>query len=230
MKKGLIITAVIIGLIVWFIYYVAGVTKAMDESRKTDAVKAIYTCPGDYSSLLNQNKNIVFDETDISKTRNPISIFTYKGKYRIFVYRVNSVTRMSLDTGIIDSYDDQDLTHNTIYGFFGEFNQFDFLFKSGPQDSVSKVYLNIQGMGTQVIKKNDTLAYYYSRFKNFSITYKNGGAHDFWGKVRDSATYATIPIEIMFLEHKDKLYLVMLTSTNSKIDLAPGTLISLMKR
>ena len=229
MKKSIIVILVIIGLIGLFIYHISGFVQSMNESVKTDAVKTINKCPEEYLKLFNENKNLVFDATNISKTRSPISKFTYD-KFRIFVYRINSVTRMSLDTGIIDSYDDQDLTQHYIYGFFGEFDQFDFLFKTGTQDKVSKVYFNIRGLQTQIIKKNDILAYYYSRFKNFSITYKNDGAHDFFGQVKDSATYATIPIEIMFLERKNNLYLIMLTSINSKIDSAPGTLINLIKK
>ena len=230
MKKSIIVILVIIGLIGSFIYYVSGVVKSMNEATKTDAVETVNKCPEDYSKLFNGNKNLVFDATNISKTRNPISIFTYNDKFRMFVYRINSVNRMSLDTGIIDSRFDQHFTRNYIYSFFGEFDQFDFLYKSGAQDKVSKIYFNIHGLQTQIIKKNDTLAYYYSRFKNFSITYKSDGANDFFGGVRDSATYATIPIEIMFLERKNSLYLIMLTSINDKIDLAPGTLFNLMKK
>jgi hypothetical protein len=230
MKKSIIVILVIIGLIGLFIYYIAGITQSMDESVKIDAVKAINKCPEDYSKLFNGNKNLVFDETNISKTRNPIAKFTYNDKFRMFVYRVNSVTHMSLDTGINDSYIDENLTHNFIYGFFGEFDQFNFLFKSGTQDKASKVYLNIRGLQTQTIKKNDTLAYYYSRFRNFSIKYKSNGAIDFFGSVKDSVSYATIPIEIMFIERKNNLYLVILTSINNKIDLASGTLMGLIKK
>ncbi len=203
----------------------------MDEATKTDAVEAINKYPEGYLKLFNENKNLVFDETDISKTRNPIAIFAYNDKFRMFVYRVNSVTHMSLDTCIIDSHADDNLTHHFIYGRFGEFDQFDFLFKRGTQDKASKVYLNIRGLQTQIIKKNDTLAYYYSRFKNFSIKYKSNGAVDFFGSVKDSVDdNVTIPIEIMFLERKNNLYLVMLTSINNKIDLVPGTLMNLIKK
>jgi hypothetical protein len=231
MKRSIIVIFVIISLIGLFIYYIAGITHRMDESVKTDAIKTITTCPEDYSNLFNENKDLVFNETDISKTRNPIAQFTYNNKFRMFVYRVNSARPISLDTGINDSYIGENMSHNFIYGRFGEFDQFDFLFKRGTQDKVSKVYLNIQGLQTQTIKKNGTLAYYYSRFRNFSIKYNSEAAQDFFGSVKDSVSdNVSIPIEIMFLERKKNLYLVILTSTNNKIDLAPGTLMNLIKK
>jgi hypothetical protein len=53
---------------------------------------------------------------------------------------------------------------------------------------------------------------------------------DFSGSVKDNEDNVTIPIEIMFIERTNNLYLIMLTSINNKIDLVPGTLMDLIKK
>ena len=75
----------------------------------------------------------------------------------MFVYRVNSVTHISLDSSIIDSYIDESLTHNLIYGFFGEFDQFDFLFKRGTQVKALKVYFKYTRVANTVFKSENNL-------------------------------------------------------------------------
>jgi hypothetical protein len=79
------------------------------------------------------------------------------------------------------------------------------------EKQVSSIYFSFFGDNTHLIQKNDSLIYYYSDFKNFSIKYKPSNNIDIYGKTNGSEG---IPVEIMFLRKNESLYFILLVHKN----------------
>ncbi len=229
MKKGIVITLVVIGLLGGFMYYISSTLKKMSIAGKKDAVVTLFNAPDDYGELFKKSNKLSFVKTFTSKTRNPISQFEYDEKFRINIYRINISNNLYLNKLINESHVNQHVTYNLTYYLLDRFNQFDIRYKSGRQEKVSGIYLNLFAGKTLTLLKNDSLAYYNSIIKNFSIKYQSNGPQDFFiGSSNESANFDEIPTEIMLQKKHGKLYLILMISEHEYTPLTPGTLLTLM--
>jgi hypothetical protein len=229
MKKNLIIVVVIIAVVGWFIYYIAGLVTKMNIDGKKDAVKTVSYAPEEYLKLFRKDDRLSLDNTAISNTRNPISTFFYDQKFCINIYKIANLNNLPLTEIMVETNVDQHMTYHFTFHVLDRVDNNNIEYKSGTQDKISKIYLNLFGDQIQTIKKNDTLAYYYSNIRNFFIKYQLQGVQDFWGSVNDNHSWRKFPIEIIFLKHHESLYLILMTAKNENIVLIPGTLLRLIK-
>jgi len=170
---------------------------------------------------------LIFDETVISKTRNPITQFDYDGKFLIEVYQINAPTDVSLRE--INQTDKNDhITYNHTYNLLYNFGIYSVCYKSGSQDTVKSICLNLSGDRTFTIKKNDSIAYYYSRAKSFYIKFREDGKQDFFIGPEYGHEQVKISMEVLLLKHADKLYLILCIAKKENIYLEPGTLLTLI--
>ncbi|HEY2581033.1 MAG TPA: hypothetical protein VGI43_04465, partial [Mucilaginibacter sp.] len=93
--------------------------------------------------------------------------------------------------------------------------------------SPQNIYLDLFGGSTHVLKKNDTIAYYCSRCRNFSIKFGVQQPVDIYGECK-SQTFSEVPIEILFLKKDKKIYMLVLSAKNANTVLKQGMLYSLL--
>ncbi|SRR5260221_131404 len=230
MKKWIIVLLIILALFGWFIHHIIGLRHIMDITDEKDATRNVSSAPPEYLNLFKKNNKLIFQITVKSKTRNLISQFQYDKKYSINVYRLDILSNSNLNEIIKESHLNDHITYQLSYNLLDRFDQYELLYKSGVQGMASKIYLNLSGDQTQLVLKNDSVAYYYSRLKSFSIKYKLNDPQDFFGSIKDENSNQRFPIEIMFIKHNGKIYLILMSLENSSERLIPGTLLSLVNK
>jgi hypothetical protein len=101
-------------------------------------------------------------------------------------------------------------------------------YRLGTKEKVHSVYFTLYGNSTRILKKNDTAAYYYSNFKNFSIKYQKEGKIDIYGKAKGNPQGSNVPLEIIFLKRNNNLYFILLTNKNYSANLDLNALYNLI--
>lgn len=102
-----------------------------------------------------------------------------------------------------------------------------FLYKLTKPPKPKDIYIDLFGDSTKVLKKNDTIAYYFSKCKNFSVKFNFQDPNDIYGECKNQNP-DSVPLEILFLKSHGKLYMLMLSSKRANDDLKPGTLFMLL--
>lgn len=230
MKKWIIVILIILTLFGWLIQRVISLRHIMDIADAKDSTRNVSMAPPEYLNLFKKNEKLIFQITVKSKTRNLISQFQYDKKYSINVYRLDILSNSNLNEIINESHLDDHITYHLTYNLLDPFDKYEILYKSGVQGMASKIYLNLSGDQTQLILKNDSIAYYYSKLESFSIKYKLNDPQDFFGSIKDENSTQRFPIEIMFIKRNGKLYLILMSPENLSERLIPGTLMSLISK
>jgi len=167
-----------------------------------------------------------FYSTIISKHRQPESLYLYKGKYHILVYSVLLSSRLNVENIVNYINESSKINLNADFGFRLGLG-YDMNIREGGTGAVSKVNFRFSGDLIRPIVKNDSLLCYYYKFKTFSLNYDNqGDTHDLLATAEDSA----IPANIEFVRKDKILYILILTATTIKQQLAPDLLYSITKR
>jgi len=96
-----------------------------------------------------------------------------------------------------------------------------------PPANSEDLHTYLFGDNTQVIKKNDTIAYYYSKCRSFSVKFGTQDLNDIYGECK-SQSLSYVSLEIAFLRRKNKLFMIILSSKDASTDLKPGTLKTIM--
>lgn len=233
MKKTILL---IVGLVIVFFIYrgcliISGFRILQNNQSNLKLDSEVYSkkTPDDYLQLFKNTDKLISDGTDESKRRNPISEFDYNKDFYLQVYKIDTVYKLSLDKIITESFSNADLSPDVEYKEDLNETQFRIRYKEGPKQNVSSIYLSLYGDSTRILKKNDTIAYYYSKFKNFSIRYAVNTSEDVFGNVDDKYNGERTPLELMFLKRKGNLYFILLGAKNSHVKLKPGMLYYLIK-
>lgn len=229
MKKGvlILIVAILIGVTPLISYFVR-VANRMNNDSESDAITTSKVIPNDYMQLFGNIGDLSLDQTIISKRRNPIVQFNYGKNFRINVYRTNQLSDSKIGEITTETYLNNHISYGLNYNLVDGLNQYEILCKSGFQDKVSKIYINLFGDDTRIISKNDTLAYYYSKVENFYIKYQPNSPQDFFGSIKEKSVGIKIPMEIMFIKRNKNTYLILLSADDTGTALKPGTLLGLL--
>jgi len=227
MKILLRITIILISIfIIWKVFFHVNLHGEREDSEIwTD------TIPKQYLQLLKlpdtccKNGRIVFVNTLSSKYRNPVSRFYIDNKYYLQVYKMYNSFNYSLKKAIKEEFSGSSPS-NTEYAS-DETTDMEFLYKRTEPQKPENIYLTIGGDSTITLKKNDTVAYYFSKCANLSIRFKQDQDNDIFGECK-SQNLNMVPLEIMFLKRDKNLYLFTLSSKNASTTLYPGTLFSLL--
>jgi len=192
--------------------------------------------PPDYLDLLNikmdccndsvKNK-LYFIETVVSKYRNPVSRFNYDKKYYLQVYKIDTSFSYSLKDKIKDNrsnaytpfYDSSSLDDRTAMKF---------LYKDNKPPKAINIYFDLYGDSTFMLKKNDTIAYYYSKCKNFSIKFSPNADNDIYSEIKSKSIGEAVSLEIIFLKKNRQLYMFTLSAKDAFTNLQRGTLYNLI--
>jgi len=220
----IIVIAVLI-IIVWrLVFHVDLHGEIEDSGIWTD------TIPKEYSQLLKlpdsccKSGEVTFVNTQSNKYRNPVSRFYIDGKYYLQVYKMTNSFNSSLKNAIKESFSDSSPS-NTEYTL-DDRTDFQFLYKLTKPDKPKEIYFALYGDSTRILKKNDTIAYYFSKCTNLSIRFSPEKENDIYGKYL-SHNPDKMPLEVMFLKRLNNLYMFVLSSKVATTNLKEGTLYKL---
>jgi hypothetical protein len=222
---GLLITG-------FYLYNIVKVSNEQTAYEKLDPQTISHVAPDDYLQLFdNSHKPVLLDNFN-SKLRAPIAEFSFK-EFHYLIYKVDSLrgSDIHLDKIIKETYNDTRDNYGSYRGIVEYSDPPDIYVKMGKPDNFGQIYLNLFGSNTRTIMKNDSIAYYFSDFKNFFIKYKPSGGEEFFGKAsKKDDDDARIPLELMFLKRTNNLYFILMYGNDKKTVLPAGTLYSFMTK
>lgn len=231
MKKTLLAIALTLGSL--FILIKACQTIVLNDAIKTNKEISQLDSNGyskfvskEYLDLFLNKKNIVCNSSLTSKHRNLVTEF-HSDQFYILIYKLGASNKLSL-SNINENYNYSERPMYSYYIDASTNKQLQLQYKLGNAEEISSLYFALYGDHTQALKKNDTVAYYYSSFKNFSIKYQAEAAADIYGKTKGNSQNSKMPLEIMFLKRNSSLYLILLTNRNYSANLDLNALYNLI--
>ena len=229
MKKNLplIICLVIAFLFIWLILFIKNIGDRDVILMQNENVITSQIIPDDYAGLFKHKDKLSSDGTVNTRFRNAVADIKYDNKYFIQVYKIDTIFNHSLSDLITESYQDQHITYDQSYTETDYHKPFSFSYKVGQVEKISAILLNIFGNGTQIIEKRDSIAGYYSNFKNLSIEYGKNQAQDNYIKPKDDKE--SMPISVYFIKKNHSLYLIILAALNNA-PVTPATLKELLAK
>lgn len=220
--------AIAVLLIIGAIIYLKHISSDIKVAKESDSIRETSNAPKEYWKLFSDTSKLRLERTLFSKTRNPISIFDYNDKFILCLYKITE-TSHSLKTLITETYTNQpNQSSNQVYNSVLDDDSYEMLFKSGQPGDVEQILLNQYGTGTICESKNDSIAYYYCHYKNFSLTYSLKSPLDLHSGLRSASNANSCDGELMFIRYNNGLYLVYLGSRKG-MGLTPGTLSKLIR-
>ena len=192
--------------------------KTNEEISKLDTNTYSQNAPKEYLTLFLDKSKLVCDNAITSKHRNIITEF-HDEHFYIEVYKLDTLNGLPLGKIINEAFNDNGISKNLYYTDYSNKKQFEISYKLGTREKLSMLYFTLYGDHTQVVKKDDTVAYYYSKFENFSIKYQKEGAIDIYGKIKENFRDAKVPVEIMFLKRNNNLYFILLANKSYSANL-----------
>ena len=131
---------------------------------------------------------------------------------------------------IKEHFNDSYFTQSAIYEVLDQRN-YRLKQKSGRQSSVSDLHLTLNGNSIKTIVKNDSVASYYLKFKDFSLKYGLDDDVDIYAKygAREFSSVNPIPINLLFLKRNKFVYFIVLSVYNLNMPLHEDTLYRLLK-
>jgi hypothetical protein len=193
--------------------------KTNEEISRLDTNIYSKVPPREYLNLFLNNKNLICINTVTSKHRNPIAEFQLD-QLRLQVVKLDTIDNLRVPDILKENFVATQMSMNTYFTDYFNDKEISVNYKRGYRETAKTVFFTLFGDKTQIIEKNDSIAYYYSNFKNFSIRYGVSAKIDIYGKIKENSQKNAAPIEIMFFKHNESLYLILLfpEDRNSRLD------------
>ncbi|MEO3405371.1 hypothetical protein AAFN85_15785 [Mucilaginibacter sp. CAU 1740] len=232
MKK--IVLTLVLSIVLFIVFLIVVFwrnSRSVAAANAIDNIKITATIPPKYLKLFNDPSKLKLDKTMVSRDRNPVSLFDYGKQFSICVYQIDAPQNINLKKITTLTSDDTRPTDFYLFNIADAFTKYDLLYRTGPQDKVSGIFLNLFGNNTTEIANNDSLVYYYSEANNFYIKYQKNGVQDFCMEVKYEYEEERIKIssEIMIKKFNKAIYLIILTANNEIAKIKQGTLFELTK-
>jgi hypothetical protein len=185
------------------------------------------------SILFNANsiKRVKTVQIRNSKVRNSVSWLIVDNKYPLFIYKIDDKEKLSFKDSILIRDASTDRTTGVVYNIIDDKSLFyKFQYKAGTVKSPSAIYLSIKGDSIQQTCKNDSMICFNALCNNMSVSYKSQSEADIFieGKQKGFSTLS-IPMVVLFLQHGNSTYLLVLTSLTSNSAIPKNILESLLR-
>jgi hypothetical protein len=211
------------------------ITKIIASHEIGDSTAWSRAIPKRYSQLLmlpdtshnNNQAGVLFFRTSVFKYRSSVSCFFVKNKYYLQVYQLDSSWNHSLMHNLKEDFSSSLVALLTPYVEDSE-TEMKFKFRYVKPVKPINIFFSLYGDSTSIIKKNDTIAYYYAKCVNFSLRVGDATT-DIFGESASTASSKT-PIEILFLKRSNSLYLLLLSSIKANTVLDKNELYKLLFR
>jgi hypothetical protein len=225
MKVGILIIFIIV--VVILIVYIPRIgLKTEAEYPRTFS----YVIPQEYLNLFSDVNKVKMTSlrTVNIKFRNSISNIGYNKNYYIQIYKLDSTFNIPVREAINENYEFNHGYHDVPYDINEQYCA-EFVYKLYRPTKPSKIYLSLSGNNTQILKKNDSIACYYSNFQNFSIKFQKDADDDIYAKANsDNFLTKEVPLEVLFLKRQKNLYLILMSVNDRAISLMPDMLYNLI--
>jgi hypothetical protein len=187
-----------------------------NEISRLDTNSNITGAPKEYLSLFKNKKDFIAN-TYSSKHRYFLSQFKNEDA-SIQVLKLDTIGHLSLKDILNETFTASKMSMYAYYSDYFPNKYISINYQIGVQEKVNSLYFTLNGEKNQIIQKNDSLVYYYSIMKDFSIKYRKESKVDIYGEVTSRAQGGT-PVEIMFLKRNGNLYfLILFTNDNINLD------------
>jgi len=159
-------------------------------------------------------------------------VFIYKNQYYLQIFKLTDSFSLSLKN-IINQYNVSPRIAANGWSEYNDKTAVDYNYHLYLPAKISDIYLKLLGKNNKAILANDSLAYYSSLFKSFSIQYIKDGKNEFYAEAKGNGIFTTKlqPLEILFLKKNNKLYLLIMStySEDQNASYSPGILYHLIK-
>jgi len=147
----------------------------------------------------------------ITKHRSPISLFDYKKKYTLIIYKICDNFEIPITNVLQIKNTSSDSKTNNIYTSVNE-NHFQLYFSDDTTNKFNFININLSGDSIiNLIQSNYTIAYYL-KFGQISWSKLPNNNLDVYIEPKDISPFAKkIPASIGFIRHTNSLYFVLLS-------------------
>lgn len=192
----------------------------------------VNTAPREYWEFFPKKKREQMSviNTVTQKFQNPITEFYFDKNLLIDVVRLNMPVDKSLNE-IITSSAEKNLTTDGITYLEMHGRVLFVNFKTG-RNKAQYINCNFYGAGNDNSQiRNDSIVYFHSNFKLFSINYNHSDTAAIWastdGRPPKIPAFA-LPIDILFIKRHGAVYLLIMSVNDSKANLPVNTLYNLV--
>jgi hypothetical protein len=225
-KIGGLMIGVLIAVVSFVIYLAYHSGPNPDYEWKTERI-----APQEYWDFFSANtrEKMSVIQTITLKFQSPIADFTFDNKkYFIEVFKLEALVNQPLDEFITTSKNSKFIINGVPYLQSGG-QLFNLNFKTG-RNPVQHVNVDLYGADSTVQIRNDSIVYFHSNFKLFSVNYNHSDTTAIWatteGRPPQIPTFA-LPIEILFIKKHGVVYLLIMSVNDSKTNLPVKTLYNL---
>lgn len=213
-----IIISIILTIIVGFFIFkiIQGNKEALSETLPSNK-----TYPQSDSLILYKlnTSDVAVKEVLRSKVRSPFSILTINDSFQLVIYKIADVDTFSL-TNVIFTNISVDQTSGYSYRVIDAGKYFA-NYIAGEPNSLITLGVTLSGNSIQKLQHSDSVLYYYLRCNNFSVRLSQKSPIDIFIEKKNKV----VPMNIMFLKRKQKLYLLILTTQTKGRDISPNKLL-----
>jgi hypothetical protein len=213
----IILGVIILIIVIKFLWNTSEIFSNYSNNVKLDSVTKSQTAPDEYLKLFKNRNKLVLDESKESRRRNTISEFYYNKNFLVQVYKIDTVNDLSVKKIVNESFSPSSMSIGNEYSQDLNNAEFEIGYREGPKERISNIFFTLFGDSTGIIEKNDSLAYYYSKFENFSIRYGINSPKDIYANIKEDFKNHKAPLELMFLKRNRNLYVILLGAVNEQI-------------
>lgn len=225
-KNIKLILAILVGLAV-IVYIIIFFNNAKNELSE-NPIKLERQIPTDYINLFNPQvqRNIVLQSATSFKLRSTIADAIYNNEYDIMITKVAVQSGFDLKNDIVGIYNKSEGAAPKTNSSYNEDN-FRITYNGSSSDTISKVYLTLDGDSTANYYKNDSVIYYYSYLKAANLQYNHEGVNEITIEAKKSDQKK--PIVIMFIKKNDCLYFIIMSGRKDDAPLSPNMLYEMIR-
>ena len=224
---GIIIRITLALFALGFIFFLSYKIKfAFSGNKKalTEHLPSEYSLKKEDSNLISEKyrSSLKVNEVYRSKVRNPISLVYFGQEYNLIIYKIDLIKDISLKFIFNTEIKSVDQSTGYTYSIIGQNIYFNFKYKAGLIQPVSKIFLTLSGDSLQTVCENDSILSYHLLCNNFSIRYAEKGPIDIFvgGKDRSLWTTTLIPMDLLLLKRNSAIYLLVMTPNNPKSNIS----------
>jgi hypothetical protein len=214
MKRTVIVISLIVLSLCCFVAFLQREANININAMNQVQQRASDIIPIDYVELFKNNQELKFKQTIVSKIREPIVDAAYKNNMLI-MYKLGAIDDKPIDKIIDEVMEKRHISYNDVFWEDKDYNLF---FRSEKPAPLSKIRLTLFGNDTQILEKSDSVAYYFSDLKNFSISTHGIEPQDiFWADPNEGSKQT----EILFIKRNKYLYLYLLNNMKTATTISP---------
>ena len=160
------------------------------------------------------------------KERGKLYVGNYDSGYYLLIDKIHLSTTKSLAKLVQMEIKSSQQSEGYSYFEFDNEIYWQYKYRGSAPDTTSRFFLSLHGDSINNIVNNDSIVLYHLKCKNLSIKFSKTGPIDIFVEGKDQlfGTYI-IPMELLFYKKNDLVYIIIITTKNSKASISHGYLL-----